>query len=402
MRVAKRTACSEEPFALESGQKLPRLEIAYETYGALDANRSNAILLCHSYTSDHHAAGIYEREDERPGWWDALIGPGKLLDTERYCVVSSNCLGGAAGTTGPGSIDPATGRRYGMRFPVVTMRDMVNVQARLADTLEIERFHAVIGGCYGGFQALEWMVAHPRRVGAAIVVSATPRASVHTVALSHVMRAAICSDPHWNQGDYYEGKAPTSGIALFSMFGSLFWQDRNLLQNKLGPEMHEPREFRFDFAPEFEIERLLARLATPQNTVLDPNSLLYLARANDYFDLSRGRSSLADAFAEYRGDTLLVGFGQDWRYPPDEIAEIATALERAGAPVTHVTLDNPLGHGAFLRQPQCLEPTLSSFLARLEGREVARGATTTQPRSGRATSSPPRPGRSPDLSGSDC
>lgn len=402
MRVVKRTARIDEPFTLQSGQELARLDIAYETYGALDSDRSNAILLCHSYTSDHHAAGIYETEDERPGWWDALIGPGKLLDTERYCVVSSNCLGGAAGTTGPGSIEPATGRPYGMRFPVVTMRDMVNVQARLADTLEIERFHAVIGGCYGGFQALEWMVTHPRRIGSAIVVSATPRASVHTVALSHVMRAAICSDPKWNQGDYYDGEAPTSGIALFSMFGSLFWQDRNLLQQKLGPEMHAPREFRFDFEPEFEIEHLLARLATPQNTVLDPNSLLYLARANDYFDLGRGRPNLADAFAEYRGETLLVGFGQDWRYPPEEIAEITTALRAAGAPVTHVTLDNPLGHGAFLREPKCLEPTIAPFLARLAGHGAPTGAKPTRPRSDRATSSPPRPGPSRGLSGNDC
>ena len=397
MLVESQIARLDGPFALESGAVLPGIEIAYETYGTLAPDRSNALLLCHSYTSDHHAAGRHGPEDERPGWWDALIGPGKTLDTDRYHVVSSNCLGGAAGSTGPGTVDPATGRPYGMSFPVVTMADMANAQARLADHLGIERFRAVIGGCYGGFQALQWMVTHPERLEAAVVVSATPRASVHTVALSHVMRAAICSDPKWNGGDYYGREKPTSGIALFSMFGSLFWQDRNLLQQRLGPEMREPRTFRFDFAPEFEIEKLLARLATPQHTALDPNSLLYLARANDYFDLSRGRASLADAFARFRGRTLLIGFGQDWRYPPEEIAEIAIALETAGAPVTHVTLDDPLGHGAFLRAPQCLEPTLVPFLASLE--PTAEGLTE---RSDRETSSPPPPDPSRDLGRSGC
>lgn len=394
MRVESKVARFEESFALENGESLPSLEVAYETYGSLSPSRDNAILLCHSYTSDHHAAGLRDGES-RPGWWDALIGPGRTLDTERYCVVSSNCLGGAAGTTGPGSTNPATGRPYGMQFPVVTMLDMVNAQARLADALGIATWHAVIGGCYGGFQALQWTVSHPRRVRSAIVVSATPRASVHTVALSHVMRAAICADPKWNGGDYYDGDAPTSGIGLFSMFGSLFWQDRNLLQAKLGPEMHAPRTFRYDFEPEFEIEKLLARLATPQNTVLDPNSLLYLARANDYFDLSRGDGGLEEAFADYAGETLLIGFGQDWRYPPGEIAEIAEAMKATATPVTHVTLDNPLGHGAFLRAPQCLEPTLAPFLSRL-------APDSTPERSDRGTSSPPRPSPSQDLGGSGC
>lgn len=396
MYVERRTARLDAPLPLECGRELPDVEIAYETYGRLASDRRNAVLLCHSYTSDHHAAGTRPGAS-KPGWWDAVIGPGKLLDTDRYCVVSSNCLGGAHGSTGPGSTDPSTGRPYGMRFPVVTMADMVNAQARLADHLGIDRFHAVIGGCYGGFQALQWMVTHPDRLDAAIVVSATPRASVHTVALSHVMRAAICADPAWNGGDYYDGERPTSGIGLFSMFGSLFWQDRNLLQEKLGPEMHAAREFRFDFEPEFEIERLLARLAVPQNTVLDPNSLLYLARANDYFDLSRGRTSLGDAFAEYRGRMLLVGFGNDWRYPPEEIAEIARAIESVGAPVRHVTLDNPLGHGAFLRAPQCLESTIAPFL-----REIAGEPASTTERSDRATSSPPRPDPSRGLSGREC
>lgn len=365
MIVRSEKAFFSKPLPLQSGRQLEQFEIAYETYGTLNAAADNAVLLCHSYTSDHHAAGRYTEGDARPGWWDPLIGPGKLLDTNEYFIVSSNCIGGGAGSTGPSSINPATKKRYAMSFPVVTLADMANAQSRLADVLEIEKFHTAIGGCYGGFQVLEWMVNHPTRLASAVVVSATPRASVHTVALSHVMRRAICADANWNEGNYYDGPRPVDGIALFSMFGSLFWQDRDLLQKSLGPDMAEDRNFRFDFEPEFEIERLLTRLATPQHTALDPNALLYLARANDLFDLSRGHESLAAAFGGYEAPTLLMGFDQDWRYPKTEIAEITHALQSLEVPVEHRTLDNPLGHGAFLRDPTCLETHLRKFLGSL-------------------------------------
>lgn len=363
MIVEPKIARFEEPLALECGRTLPRFEVAYETYGELSPQRDNAVLVCHAYTSDHHAAGKHADDDPRAGWWDTLIGPGKVFDTERFCVVSSNCLGGSHGTTGAGSIDPDTGRRYGGSFPVVTVRDMVSVQARLADHLGIARFHAVAGGCFGGAQVLQWMADHPERLANAIVISATPRASVHTVALSLIGREAIRRDPRWNGGDYYDGEPPSDGIGLLTMFGALFWQDRNLMQRKLAPDLAQPRDLAYGFAAEFEVERLLLRLGTPQNVVLDANALLYLARANDYFDLSRGRASLAEALAGYRGRTLLLGFAQDWRYPPEDIAEIEAALRANGADSRQVTLSNPLGHGAFLRDTPSIEPEMRRFLA---------------------------------------
>ncbi|MBY0279588.1 homoserine O-acetyltransferase [Candidatus Binatia bacterium] len=360
--VVPQRARFDEPLELECGRMLPSFEVAYETYGQLAPDGGNAILVCHAYTSDHHAAGRHAQSDARAGWWDTLIGPGKTFDSERFFVVSSNCLGGSHGTTGAGSIDPTTGRRYGGSFPVVTMADIVDVQARLADRLGITRFHAIAGGCFGGAQVLQWMARHPERLANAIVISATPRASVHTVALSLIGREAIRRDPRWNGGDYYDGEPPSDGIALLTMFGALFWQDRNLLQRKLAPEMARTRTLGYDFAPEFEIERQLLRLGVPQNVTLDANALLYLARANDYFDLSRGHASLAAALAGWRGRTLLLGFAQDWRYPPEDIAEIDAALRANGAVSRHVTLSNPLGHGAFLRDTPAIEPELRQFL----------------------------------------
>lgn len=362
MQVTREIAHFDEPLALDCGRTLRSFDVAYETYGTLAPDAGNAVLICHAYTSDHHAAGSTP-EDPRPGWWDGLIGPGKVFDTDRLFVVSSNCLGGSHGTTGPGSIDPDTGRRYAGSFPIVTIADMVRVQARLADRLGIERFHCVAGGCFGGAQVLQWMADLGERVANAIVISATPRPSVHTVALSLIGREAIQCDPRWNGGDYYDGEPPSRGIGLLTMFGALFWQDRNLLQQKLGPDLARPRQLQYSFEPEFEIERLLLRLGAPQNVTLDANALLWLARANDYFDLARGRPSLAAALSRFRGRALLLGFAEDWRYPASEIAEIDAALRANGVDSRHVTLSNPLGHGAFLRDTPSIAPTLAQFLA---------------------------------------
>lgn len=391
MIVESRIARFDEPLGLECGRTMPRFEVAYETYGELAPDGSNAILLCHAYTSDHHAAGRRSADDARAGWWDELVGPGKVFDTGRWCVVSSNCLGGSHGTTGPGSIDPETGRRYAAGFPVVTMADIVNVQARLADRLGIARFHAVVGGCFGGAQVLEWMASHPTRLANAIVISATPRASVHTVALSLIAREAVRRDPRWNGGDYYEGEPPADGIGLLTMFGALFWQDRNLLQVKLAPDMAKPRRLAYGFEPEFEIERQLLRLGRPQNVVLDANALLYLARANDYFDLSRGRESLAAVLAGFRGRTLLLGFAEDWRYPAGEIAEIDAALRANGSDSRHVTISNPLGHGAFLRDTPSIAGELARFLAETDPLRAAAGTVTGTASGGEATASGARP-----------
>ncbi len=248
------------PLALESGVSLAPVEIAYETYGELNASRSNAILLCHGLTADQHAVTTQSEAGPRPGWWDKAIGPGRALDTSRYCIISINALGSFGGSSSPASIDPQTGRPYGMRFPFVTIADMADAQAGFADALGIDRFHTVIGGCMGGFQVLEWMRRHPQRLRYAVVISATPRTSTHNTALWHVMRAAIRRDPDWRGGDYYDARPPLAGIGLMAMFGALFWMDRAGLDARFGLRTVGARPLSYGFESEFEIEAFLDRI----------------------------------------------------------------------------------------------------------------------------------------------
>lgn len=352
----------DAPLALEGGGSLPRFELAYETYGDLDANGENAILVCHGLTADQRAAGA-DPGDRKPGWWANAIGPGAALDTDRYFVVSANVLGGFGGSTAPASVDPLTGRPYGLRFPMVTIGDMVEAQAKLADRLGIDRFHAVIGGCMGGFLTLEWMVRFPTRLRNAVVISATAQTSAHNVALWEVMREAIRQDPNWRGGDYYDGEPPRSGLALLAMFGALYWMDRATLAKRFGLRRIDGQAPAFGFAPEFEIEAFLHRIGRNVSDRLDANALLYLTRAIDYFDLTRGHRSLSTALASARARTLLVSYRADWRYPAEEMGEINQALRDNGLDSRHVTLDSPFGHGSFLYDFSSLDPVIREFLA---------------------------------------
>jgi homoserine O-acetyltransferase/O-succinyltransferase len=361
--VARQRAKFTEPLPLACGRQLPEFEIAYETYGSLNSARSNAILVCHGLTADQHAAGKNQETDRKPGWWDAAIGPGKAFDTEQYYVLSTNVLGSFGGSTSPASIDPQSGRRYGMRFPVVTIGDMVNAQARLADRLGIECFQTIVGGCMGGFQALEWMVRYPHRLANSVVISATPRTTTHNIALWAVFRQAICSDPRWNGGDYYDAEPPDAGIGLMAMFGALFWVDRDFLTRRFGLRRLNGNGFAYSFEAEFEVEAFLRQIARNAPTRLDANALLYLTRAIDYFDLGIGRTNLAQAFSPTTARTLLVSYKQDWRYPTAEMREIADALSTVGASVEHCVLDSAVGHGAFLYDFASLEPRLRQFLS---------------------------------------
>lgn len=365
LRRRTEVAKFDEPLALEGGASLPGFEIAYETYGDLDANGENAILVCHGLTADQRAAGA-DPSDRKPGWWQSAIGPGAALDTDRYFVVSANVLGGFGGTSAPASIDPRTGRPYGLRFPIVTIGDMVQAQAKLASRLGIDRFHAVVGGCMGGFLTLEWMVRFPDRLRNAIVISATAQTSTHNVALWEVMREAIRRDPNWRNGDYYDGEPPRSGLALLAMFGALYWMDRATLAKRFGLRRIVGQEPAFSFAPEFEIEAFLHRIGGNVSDRLDANALLYLTRAIDYFDLTRGNQSLSQALAGARARTLLVSYRADWRYPSEEMEEINQALHAHGLSSRHVMVDSPFGHGGFLYDFSSLDPVIREFLATAE------------------------------------
>lgn len=362
------TEAFEEPLRLDYGGRLERFDIAYEAYGELDGTASNAILLCHGLTAGARAAGE-AAGDLRRGWWADAVGPGKPFDTDRYFVLCSNVIGGCDGSTGPWSAEPAGDRPYGLRFPLVTIGDMVAAQLRLADRLGIERLHAAAGGCMGGFQVLEWMTRHPDRLDNAIVISATPRTTAHNLGLWEVLRQALMQDPNFNGGDYYDGPGPLAGQRLVAMFGMMLWMTREVMDAKFG--LRPVDEDRLGLSveePEFEMQAFLHKVGANAGNRFDANSLIYLTRATDYFDLGREHDALAEAFERWRGNTLLLSYATDWRYPSDEIDEIRTALEAIGAPVTHRTLQSDFGHGAFMYDAEGAGAEIAAFLASARGR----------------------------------
>ena len=359
MRARAETVRFDDRLALDGGRHLDGFELAIETYGALNPARDNAVLLCHGLTASQHAAAL--PGEPRPGWWDAAIGPGKAIDTNRFHVVSVNALGSFGGSSGPASLDPATGRRFAMRFPVVTIGDMVESQRLLADRLGIARFHAAIGGCMGGFQVLEWLHRAPERIACAVVISATARTSSHNTALWAVLRRAIMSDPAWAGGDYYDGPRPDTGMGLMAAFGALFWMSRETLERRFGLRRATSGPT-WGFEPEFEVERFLDRIAGNAAGAIDPNALLYLTRAIDYFDLTGVEGGLPGALAGVDGAVVLASYRDDWRYPSDEMEAINQALRNGGARSRHVVLESTFGHGAFLYDVPSIEPLLREVL----------------------------------------
>ncbi|MBT4907147.1 MAG: homoserine O-acetyltransferase [Rhodospirillaceae bacterium] len=361
MNTIRDIARFDQPLTLDSGAVLPHIDVAYETYGELNAEADNAVLVLHGLTGTQHAMGT-SPETGRPGWWDAAIGPGKAIDTDRYFVVSPNALGSYGGSTSAASPDPETNLPYGSRFPIVTIGDSVESHARLADKLGITRFHSIIGGCFGGFQAMEWMARHPDMVGSSVVISATPRTSAHNTALWSVLRAAIRSDPNWNGGNYYNRDAPDTGLGLAAMFGALFWMSREVFETKFGLRRIEGDEPQYGFEPEYAVEEFLEGVSRNAAGRIDANALLYLTRAIDYFDMRRGHADLAAAFARYAAPTLLISYTGDWRYPAEDMEEIAVALRENSTGCRHDTLNSPAGHGGFLYDTERLSPLLAAFL----------------------------------------
>ncbi len=348
----------EEPLALDCGAILPGHTVSFETYGSLSAARDNAILVCHSLTKGAHAAGRVTPGGP-PGWWDAAIGPGKMLDTGRYFVICADTL--AAGrSTGPASPDPATGRPYGLRFPVVTVRDMVHAQHQLVTRLGIGRLHAVIGGCFGGQQVLEWAIGYPGMAGNAVVITTTPATSAHSIAIFTVMRRLIRGDPAWNGGDYYGGPFPAAGLGAAVAAAVPLWMSAEAMDARFG--RRPAGRYGYTLGEEFDVEMFIARLAARAGEQLDPNGLMYLTRAVEYFDLAKTYGGLDVALAPVCARVLLVSYRRDWRYPAAETGRMHRALLAGGRDSSHVVLDSGLGHGAFLFDVPGLAPAVTDFL----------------------------------------
>jgi homoserine O-acetyltransferase len=363
MIVSTKLERFEVPLPLDCGRELRDVTMAYETYGRLSPARDNVILVCHGLTGDANAAGRHHASDRKVGWWDAAIGPQRMLDTDQYFIVCPNVIGGCGGSTGPASIDPGTGAPYAMSFPVVTVADMVRAQRLLLDRLGIPKLQAAVGGCLGGFQVLEWARLYPEDVDRAVVISATHRSSAHTLALWHILRRAITADASWNGGNYYGDAAPLAGLGLSMQIGMLIWMGREELDRRFG-RTREHDGYSFTFGDDFEVERFLEQVDASASARFDPNSILYLTRAMDYFDLTRGYESLAEALTPVKATFLLVSYEHDWRYPPAEVDLIRQALQSNGILAEHVVLDSRFGHGAFLYDPDSLVPHVRRFIGR--------------------------------------
>ena len=361
MTVETQTA-QFDSISLESGAGLSPVSVAYETYGSLNASKSNAILILHAFSGDAHAAGI-SRETGKPGWWDNTIGPGKAFDTEKYFVICSNVLGGCQGTTGPASINPATGCPYAMSFPVITIGDMVRLQKMLIDHLGIECLLAVAGGSMGGMQALEWAVAFPERVIAAIPIASTARHSPQQIAFNEVGRQAIMADPDWCDGNYYRGKPPGRGLAIARMVGHITYMSDESMREKFGRRLREKEKFGYDFSVDFEVESYLRYRGSQFVGRFDANSYLYITKAEDYFDLTNGSGTLGPAFEKVKCRFLVISFTSDWLYPSYQSQEIVRVLRRTNHDVAYCELPSNYGHDAFLVDIAEQSEVIRGFLA---------------------------------------
>lgn len=348
---------------LENGTFFGPVTLAYETLGALNHDRSNAILICHALTGDSHVAGT--EDGRKKGWWDIMVGPGKAVDTDRYFVICSNILGGCMGSTGPSSIDPATGEPYGLTFPVVTIHDMVAAQKRLVDHLGITRLHSVIGGSLGGMQTLSWCYHFPDRVQSAVVLASTLRHSALAIAFNEVARQAIVSDPEWNKGHYYGTSFPATGLSVARMIGHITYLSDESMRQKFGRKLQDKDVFSFDFDTDFQVESYLRYQGAKFVERFDANSLLYITKAADYFDLSRYLDydevlmKLKNAAVKF----LVVSYTSDWLYPTYQSREIVKVLKRNSLDVSFCEIEADCGHDAFLLPSDRLASMLSGFLS---------------------------------------
>jgi len=337
---------AEAPFILESEAVIEELTLAYETYGTLNSEKDNAVLICHALSGDAHAAG-YHKDDKKPGWWDEMIGPGKAFDTNQYFVICSNIIGGCKGSTGPGSTNPKTGRPYGLDFPVVTISDMVNAQKLLIDFLGIKKILCVSGGSMGGMQALQWAVSYPEMLVSCIPIASTYKHSALQIALDEVGRQAIMADPKWSNGRYEPGSGPSNGLSLARMIGHITYMSDKSMERKFGRLMKK-KEYGYDFTGDFAVEGYLQYRGDSFIQRFDANSYLYITKAMDYFDLQK-KGRLCNSFQHVHGVRfLLIAFSSDWLYPPYQSKEIVKALKLNGIDVSYCEISSDYGHDAFL------------------------------------------------------
>ena len=360
-------ASFSEPIRLRGGAELPAFEIAYETYGTLNAAKSNAVLVCHALNASHHVAGFYEEEKSNIGWWDNLVGPGKPLDTNRFFVIGSNYLGSCFGSTGPASINPATGKPWGADFPVVTVEDWVEAQRRLADYLGIERFAAVIGGSLGAMQALQWTLSYPERVRHSIVIAAAAKLTPQNIAFNEVARQAIMTDPDFHGGHYYaKGVVPVRGLRIARMIGHITYLSGEAMAEKFGRLLRRGA-LGFDFDTDFEVESYLRYQGDKFSTYFDANTYLRITKALDYFDPAGDfGGDLTKALARAQAAFLVVSFKSDWRFTPARSREMVRALLDNRRIVSYLELDAPGGHDAFLLEDPRYHNALRSYFANID------------------------------------
>ena len=366
----------EEPIELDSGKILKDVTVAYETYGELNKEKSNAILICHALTGDAHAAGWHEG-DKKPGWWEIVIGPGKALDTKKYFIICSNVLGGCKGTTGPSSIDPRTGKEYGIDFPVITIKDMVEVQKKLVDSFGIDQLYAVIGGSMGGMQVLQWIVTYPQMMKKAIPMATAAMSSPQQIAFNEVGRQAIFSDPDWNKGNYYEtGKKPKNGLSLARMIAHITYLSDESMDIKFGRGLQDKDEISYDFTMDFQVESYLHHQGEAFVKRFDANSYLFITKAVDLFDLSVN-NSLIDGFKGVEATVEVISVDSDWLYPTEQSNDIVTALNANDVEVSFSEIRSNYGHDAFLLEKGQLNFILSKFLASNVVRDVMKEVIVT-------------------------
>jgi homoserine O-acetyltransferase len=364
--VSAQRATFEEPLNFSCGKVLPRYELVYETYGTLNADKSNAILICHALSGHHHVAVHYADDEKNVGWWDNMIGPGKPVDTDKFFVIGLNNLGGCHGSTGPSSIDPVTGKPYGSDFPMVTVEDWVHSQARLADMLGIQQFAAIIGGSLGGMQAMQWAVTYPERVCNVLAIATAPHLTTENIAFNDVARNAILTDPDFHGGDFYQfGVVPTRGLRLARMLGHITYLSDDAMAGKFGRGLRSG-EYKYGYDIEFEVESYLRYQGDKFAAYFDANTYLLMTKALDYFDPAQHTEhNLARAFANVQANYLVVSFSSDWRFSPDRSREIVKALLHNKRNVSYAEITSQHGHDSFLMQDEQYFAVMRNYLKRV-------------------------------------
>lgn len=352
---------------LESGARLGPVTIAYETCGELNQDKSNAILICHALSGDSHVAGYYKEDDQQPGWWDIMVGPGKGIDTDKYFVICSNILGSCKGSTGPCIYNPKTVEPFGLDFPVVTIGDMVKAQKALLDHLGIKKILSIIGGSIGGMQVLEWSVRYPEMVVSAIPLATTTRHSALAIAFNEVARQAIMADPNWNNGNYYSGPEPDLGLAVARMIGHITYLSDESMRLKFGRQLQDKSDISYNFDADFQVESYLRYQGAKFVQRFDANSFLYITKASDYYDLEKlhGNGSAVNAFSKARAKFLVISFTSDWLYPTYQSRAMVQAMKKNGLDVSFCEIEAEWGHDAFLLPSDRLTTLMKGFLERV-------------------------------------